>query len=199
MKKKSPARGRPREFNAEKALDQAMRVFWKRGYQGASLPELTRAMGINRPSMYAAFGNKEALFNRTLDRYVEKNSSAIREALAMPTARKAVERLLKGAVGCAAPGRIAGCLLVHGALACGEEANSIRAELALRRGKMELLLRQRLERAVAEGDLPRDSDPAALAKYISTFQQGLAVQHAGGASCEELLAAVDIALRAWPV
>ena len=176
-----------------------MRVFWKRGYQGASLPELTRAMGINRPSMYAAFGNKEALFHQALDRYVEKNGSVIREALALPTARKTVERLLEWAVGRAVPGRIPGRLLVQGALACGEGASSIRAELALRRGKMELLLRQRFERAVAEGDLPRDTDPTALAKYIATFQQGLAVQHAGGASCEELLAAVDIALRAWPV
>jgi AcrR family transcriptional regulator len=155
-------------------------------------------MGINRPSLYAAFGNKEALFRKALDRYIEKTGVFIREALAEPTARAAVERLLKDVLCKSAPGRIRGCLLVQGALACGDAADSIRKELARRRGAGESALRERFERAVAEGDLPRNSDPAALAKYIATFQHGLAVQSAGGADREELLAAVDIALRAWP-
>jgi AcrR family transcriptional regulator len=194
----SNSRGRPRAFDADKALDQAMRVFWKHGYEGASLPQLTKAMGINRPSLYAAFGNKEALFRKAVDRYVEKTGCLMRDALAQPTARAVAEQLLKGVIGHPAPGKIRGCLLVQGALACGDSADPIRKELTLRRGAGEVALRQRFERAVAEGDLPRKSDPAALAKYVATLQHGLAVQMAGGADREELLAAVDVALKAWP-
>jgi AcrR family transcriptional regulator len=201
MKKKKVAssRGRPREFDADKSLDQAMRVFWKYGYEGASLPELTKAMGINRPSMYAVFGNKEELFRKAVDRYTEGSRRMVSEALELPTARAAVEQLLKNVVGCAASGRIRGCLLVQGALACGSALDSVRADLAVRRGAIEDLLRQRFKRAIAEGELPPNADPAVLAKYIATFQHGLAVQHAGGASCDQLLAAVEIAMRAWPV
>lgn len=191
-------RGRPRAFNAEKALEQATRIFWKHGYEGASLPQLTKAMGINRPSLYAAFGNKEALFRKALDRYMEKSGVLIREALAQPTARAVVERFLKVVILNSARGKIRGCLLVQGALTCGNSADSIRKELALRRGAGERALRIRFERAVSEGDLPRSSDPAALAKFVATFQHGLAVQSAGGANPEELLAAVEVALRAWP-
>jgi AcrR family transcriptional regulator len=191
-------RGRPRAFDADKALEKAMRVFWKNGYEGASLEDLTAAMGINRPSMYATFGNKEALFRKALDRYVEKSGPLLQEALAEPTARATVERLLNGIVDYAGPGKIRGCLLVQGALACGDSADPIRDELALRRAAGETALRQRFERAIAQRDLPRGSDPAALAKYVTTFQHGLAVQLAGGASRDELLAAVEVAMRAWP-
>ena len=175
-----------------------MRVFWKHGYEGTTLPQLTDAMGINRPSLYAAFGNKEQLFRKALDRYVEKSSDFVRTALALPTARATVEQLLKSLLGVPAPGNIRGCLLVQAALVCGDDADPIRKELALRRGQIEQLLRQRFKRAVSEGDLPRHANPAALAKYVATFQHGLAVQLAGGADREELLAAVDIALRGWP-
>jgi AcrR family transcriptional regulator len=200
MKRKRAASllGRPRAFNTEKVLEQAMRVFWKHGYEGSSLPELTKAMGINRPSLYAAFGNKESLFRKALDRYQEQVGALVRDALAEPTARGAVERLLKMVIRNPAPGKIRGCLLVQGALACGSSADSIRKELARRRLAGERALRDRFERAVMEGDLSRDSDPTALAKYVATFQHGLAVQSAGGASGEELLAAVEIALRKWP-
>ena len=191
-------RGRPRAFDGEKALDQAMRVFWKRGYEGASLPELTTAMGINRPSMYSAFGNKEALFRKALDRYVECTGVPVRDALAQPTARAVVERLLKMVVGTPGAKKNHGCLLVQGALACGDSADGIRQELARRRTAVELLLRERFKRAAVDGDLPADANPAALAKYIATFQHGLAVQMAGGADRKELLAAVEIALRAFP-
>lgn len=176
-----------------------MRVFWKHGYEGASLPELTRAMGINRPSMYAAFGNKEQLFRKALDRYVEKAGGLLREALEQPTARRVVEHLLHGIVERANGGKHRGCLLVQGALACGDEAEPIRRELASRRAQTESALRARFERAVAEGDLGKRSDPAALAKYVATIQQGLSVQMNGGATREELMAVVEVALRAWPV
>jgi AcrR family transcriptional regulator len=200
MKSTRPAktRGRPRAFDAERALDQAVRVFWKHGYEGASLPQLTRAMGINRPSMYAAFGNKESLFRKALDRYVETSGCALREALNQPTARATAERLLRATVNQGARGKIRGCMLVQGALACGESADPIRHELAHRRTTVERALRQRFERARRQRDLPANSDPAALAKFVATFQHGLAVQLASGASRDKLLAAVDVALCAWP-
>ena len=157
-------------------------------------------MGINRPSMYAAFGNKEQLFRKALDRYVEKAGGLLHEALEQPTARLVVEHLLRGIVEHSTDGgKRRGCLLVQGALACADEAEPVRRLLASRRAATESALRVRFERAVAEGDLPKRADPAALAKYVATVQQGLSVQMNGGATRDELMAVVDVALRAWPV
>src|SRR3989441_4990422 len=91
-------RGRPRTFDTDKALDKALKVFWRKGYEGASLPDLTAAMGINRPSLYAAFGNKEALFKKAVERYSTGPAGFFSQALAQPTARAVVERLLKGGI-----------------------------------------------------------------------------------------------------
>src|SRR5204863_9522155 len=141
-------RGRPHTFDIDEALDRALEVFCQKGYEGTSLSELTRAMGINRPSLYATFGNKEALFRKVLDRYVEKPAAYVREALEEPTARAAVERLLSSAVEALTdPCRPKGCLLVQGALSCGEEADPIRWELAQRRTAGEAAICRRLERA----------------------------------------------------
>ena len=192
-------RGRPRSFDPDKALDRALKVFWKKGYEGASLPDLTRAMGINRPSLYAAFGNKEALFRKAVERYAQGPAGYAREALEQPTARQVVERLLRGGI-CVGAGKKnpRGCLMVQGALSCGDSAQPARKELAARRSAAEAALRRRLERALREGDLPRDADPAALAKYVVTVMHGMAVQAAGGATRAELERVVDTALRAWP-
>lgn len=193
------ARGRPRAFDIDKALDRALRVFWRKGYAGASLPALTRAMGINRPSLYAAFGNKEALFRKALDRYAEGSASYVRAALNEPTARAAAERLLYGAAELLTdPRNPRGCLMVQGALACGETADPIRRELASRRAAKQAALQKRFERAVSEGDLPADADPADLARYVVTVIHGMAVQGAGSASREELRRVAEMALRAWP-
>jgi AcrR family transcriptional regulator len=193
------AKGRPREFDVDKALDGALKVFWRKGYEGASLPDLTREMGINRPSLYAAFGNKEALFRKVLDRYAEGPAAYVREALNEPTARAVAERLLGGALDLLTDRRNPrGCLLVQGALACGEAAESIRRELAARRAAGEAALRRRFERALADGDLPDDADPADLASYLTTVIRGMAVQAASGASREELRRVADMALRVWP-
>src|SRR5882757_3781169 len=98
MKRSKIPRGRPREFDADRALDRALYVFWRKGYEGTTLPDLTRAMGINRPSLYAAFGSKEGLFRKALDRYAEGPAAYVREALNGPTARAVAERLLGGAI-----------------------------------------------------------------------------------------------------
>ena len=126
--------GRPREFDVDQALESALRVFWCKGYEGTTLPDLTRAMGINRPSLYAAFGSKEELFRKALDRYAEGPAAHVREALNEPTARAVVERMLDGAIDLLTDRRNPrGCLVVQGALACGETAESVRREVAARR------------------------------------------------------------------
>src|SRR5436309_1319981 len=98
VKKSIRLKGRPRTFNIDEALDRALQVFWRKGYEGTSLSDLTRAMGINRPSLYAAFGDKQALFRKVLDRYAEGPAAYVREALQEPTARAVVERLLGGSI-----------------------------------------------------------------------------------------------------
>src|SRR5262249_9763155 len=192
-------RGRPREFDTEQALDAALDVFWRKGYEGASLPDLTEAMGINRPSLYAAFGNKEELFRAVIARYIEGPAAYVRKALAEPTARGAAERLLTHAVDVVTdPHGPGGCLLVQGALACGEGCDSVRRELVARRLAGDAAIRERFERALAEGDLPPGTNAADLARFISTLIRGLAVQAAGGANRRELRRVVRIALCTWP-
>ena len=193
------ATGRPRAFDVDEALDRALEVFWRKGYEGASLADLTAAMGVNRPSLYAAFGNKEALFRKALDRYVEGPAAYVRAALAEPTARRVAERLLGESVErLSDPRNPRGCLMVQGALACGEAAESVRRELVSRRAAGEEAVRKRFERAQADGDLPADCDPADVARYVVTVLRGMAVQAAGGAGREELRRVAAMAMRAWP-
>src|SRR5438105_14921171 len=190
-------RGRPRAFDPDAALDRAMHVFWARGYEGASLSDLTRAMRINRPSLYAAFGNKEELFRKVLDRYMDGPVAYFGKALAAPKARDVVEEIFLGTARMAGdPGIPAGCLMVQGALACGNA--SARKEVAARRAAVEVALRRRLQRAKREGDLPKNADPVELAHYVMTVVRGMAVQSAGGAGCDQLRRVAQIALRAWP-
>ena len=198
-KKRVRAPGRPRGFDPEKALDRALKVFWKHGYEGASLTDLTEAMGINRPSMYAAFGNKEELFRKVLDRYGKSAGAYQQEALKEATARGAVEKILFGsaeALGDARSPR--GCLLVQGGLACADESNAVRRELCARRGEGEAAIRDRLERAKAEADLPAGADTAELAGYVTAVLQGMSVQAAGGARREKLRKIAERAMAAWP-
>jgi AcrR family transcriptional regulator len=191
--------GRPRAFDPDTALEAALRVFWTKGYEGAALSDLTAAMGINRPSIYATFGNKEALFRKALDRYNARMTGFTAEALKEPTARAVAQALLVGTADLlSCPGNPKGCLMVQGALACGDEADPIRKELIARRATGEAALRERFARAKAEGDLPAGTDAADLARYVMAVMHGMSVQSAGGASREELQGVIDFSLRAWP-
>jgi AcrR family transcriptional regulator len=192
-------RGRPREFDADHALDRALEVFWRKGYEGASLSELTEAMGINRPSLYAAFGNKEELFRKALDRYAQGPAAYVEDALEEPTARAVVERLLREAADAVTdPHSPHGCLGVQAALTCGDAAQSIKEELCARRAASEAALQRRFERARQEGDLPADASSTDLARYVATVAQGMAVQAAGGATRKQLRKVAEMALLALP-
>lgn len=190
------ANGRPREFDIELALDRAMELFWRKGYEGTSLSDLTETLGITRPSLYAAFGNKEALFRTVLKRYETNVVTYRRKALNAHSAQTVARELLEGAANLFGDkSKPAGCLGVQGALACGEEAEPIRHELAANRTAGERALRQRLKRAKAEEDLPADCDPASLARFLSAVVYGMAVLSAGGASRKDLLQVTELALR----
>jgi AcrR family transcriptional regulator len=190
--------GRPREFDVDQALDQALEVFWRNGYEGASVADLTQAMGISPPSLYAAFGNKEGLFRKALDRYVEKRTTFWQEAVKAPTAREMVERLLAGTVDFLSDEcNPSGCLLVRGAMSCSEAADTIARELTARRAEGETILRERLEQDRTKGTLPPDLDPTDYARYVMTVLEGMSVRAAGGASRDELRKVADMALRTW--
>ena len=193
------ANGRPREFDTELALDRAMELFWRKGYEGTSLSDLTGALGVTRPSLYAAFGNKETLFRTVLKRYEATVATYRAKALKAPTAQAVARELLEGAANVFGnKSNPAGCLGVQGALACSGDADPIRRELIANRLAGELDIRQRLKRAKAEGDLPADSNPAGLARYLSAVLYGMAVMAAGGSSCKDLLQVVETALQGWP-
>lgn len=195
-RKSHGAQGRPRAFDIDEALEQALQMFWRKGYLGTSLTDLTKAMGINRPSLYATFGNKETLFRKALDRYSDRQTAYLREALEEPTARRVIERMMHGVVDLATnPLNPSGCLFAQSMISCGDPNDPLHQELAQRRVSGELAIRDRFERALSEGDLPSDADPAALARFVVTVNLGMSVQAAGGASRAELLQVVQTALR----
>ena len=193
------SRGRPREFCVEAALAAALKVFWSKGYEGASLTDLTEAMGITRPSLYAAFGNKEALFHKALDLYGRDKLAYISAALEAPTARAVVERTLNGILELQAEAsNPKGCLGVISSVACGSEAEGVRAEVLKRRKAADDAILARMERAKAEGDLPEHLSAEAVVGYISAIIQGLCLQAGAGASIEQLRRTVDMTLMLWP-
>ncbi|RCK69734.1 TetR/AcrR family transcriptional regulator [Desertihabitans brevis] len=193
------SRGRTRTFDLDQALDRAVDVFWRRGYDATSIAELTEAMGINPPSLYAAFGNKRALFDRVVDRYVQDTASNLQAAVAQATGRAAVRSMLTSVVESAtSEDHPAGCLLVQGALACSAGNADVHDELVRRREEVRQAMQLRFEQALDDGDFPRGIDPARLARYYVTVATGLTVQAASGVPRRELLEAVDLAMAAFP-
>ncbi|WP_246021697.1 TetR/AcrR family transcriptional regulator [Alteraurantiacibacter aquimixticola] len=195
---KLATRGRPREFDVDQALAAALSVFWTKGYEGASLTDLTEAMGITRPSLYAAFGNKEELFKQALDLYESEKLSYVKGALEAPTARGVVERFLEGAIGNVAGGSCRGCLGVIASVNCSNPDSPIRAEVLARAESSRAAIRQRMQRAIDEGDFLVPVDAEAITRYMTTVMQGLSVQASAGASVEELQEVAKAALAMWP-
>lgn len=190
--------GRHREFDVDKVLDAALCVFWRKGYEGASYADLTEAAGVERPALYSAFGNKEALFRRALVRYYER-FDYVAEALARPTSRAVVAHLFDNAVelNTRYPEHT-GCLGINGALAGSDEAEPVRLALVEARAAAEARICERFERAKAEGDLPETADAAVLAAFVMTVLHGMAVQAKAGFGRDMLRAIAEQALSSWP-
>lgn len=190
--------GRPRAFDADAALDQAMEVFWRHGYEGATIAQLTEAMNINPPSLYAAFGSKEGLLKAALDRYTERRDAWMEQVLGAPTARDVAERLLIGTADVQTdPANPPGCLLVQGGLACGTGSENVPFELAARRTHTEDQLRDRFVRAKAEHDLGESADPTALARYLSAVTAGMGVMASSGVDRDALREIAAVSLKAF--
>ncbi|SHH23572.1 TetR/AcrR family transcriptional regulator [Massilia sp. CF038] len=195
-------RGRPRTFDIDEALDRAVDVFWKHGFQDASMHELTEAMGLSKPSLYAAFGDKEALYLKTLERYlqrlVERHAAALTEqadgrqavhAFLRSLARMLVDPMLPG-----------GCFIINGTADFGGSTIPASVEMALRTalGCSEAMILARLERAQRDGDMPAAAEPAALAALFGSLIAGLGVLAKSGASEAKLNTVIDTAMTVWP-
>jgi AcrR family transcriptional regulator len=191
--------GRPRGFDEDQALDCAMHVFWRKGFEGASLNDLTTAMGIQPASLYMAFGNKRTLFEKALARYLAGPAAFMHDALTEPTAFAVADRILRRTAEFLTEGRSrCGCMTIQAALAGGVEGAPIRRMLIALRVKEQDALCRRFERAKSEGDLPSHADAADLARFVTAIYQGMTVQAINGASREDLLRLSDTALRIWP-
>lgn len=193
-------RGRPRAFDRDEALRRAMEVFWEHGFEGASMSDLTGAMGINSPSLYAAFGSKEALFKEAVGLYGRTDGSLTARALReQPTARASIEAMLcDNARTYTAADKPHGCMVVLAGSTYTTRNTAIRDFLIeMRRGTTEDI-RQRLERGVAEGDLPAETDVGALAAFYTTVLYGLSIQARDGVTYEGLRRSIDTAMSAWP-
>ncbi|MBE8472525.1 TetR/AcrR family transcriptional regulator [Streptomyces justiciae] len=196
--KQAKPRGRPRSFDRATALEKAILAFWEHGYEATSVSDLTRVMGIGAPSLYAAFGDKRALFEEVVLEYGRRYGSFGDRALAEePTARAAVERMLReAAVEYTAPGRPHGCLVIHAATNC--TSAEVEESLRDRRNANIAAFESRIRADIAAGELPADTDAAALARHAGAMIQGMSQQARDGASREELEALAEIAMAIWP-
>jgi TetR/AcrR family transcriptional regulator, copper-responsive repressor len=194
------ARGRPRSFDRDAALDTAIREFWSRGYEATSVADLAGAMGIAMPSLYAAFGDKKTLFREAVARYqATYGSSVFSGPGSWATARDAVESMLRSAArDYTDPSHPAGCLVITAATNCTAAAADVREELRAIRNSNIAALARMIGDDIAAGRLPRDTDPDALARFYGTVVQGMSQQARDGALREDLITVADMALRTWP-
>ncbi|MFF8310349.1 TetR/AcrR family transcriptional regulator [Streptomyces lydicus] len=198
--KETKQRGRPRSFDRETALEQAIRSFWEQGYEATSISDLTRAMGIGAPSLYAAFGDKRALFDEVVAEYRRLYGGFISRAVAEePTARRGVERALREAAAeYTEPGRPRGCLVISAALNTSPGSAEVAASLREMRRSNLREIASAVRADVAAGELPAGTDADALAGYVGAVIQGMSQQARDGAERTALEAVAELAMRAWP-
>ncbi|GII94722.1 TetR/AcrR family transcriptional regulator [Sinosporangium siamense] len=191
-------RGRPRKFDRAAALRTAMQLFWEHGYEGTSLNQLTHAMGITPTSLYAAFGSKEELFREAVELYNAGESPMDRALREAPTAKKAVERMLRDNVdNYVDPATPRGCLVVLAGINLTAANEEIGRYLTTCREDDQAKIVARLERGVEDGDVPRGADLQAIAFYYLTVLQGLSIQARDGVSRETGQRIVDSAMMTW--
>ncbi|SDY65866.1 DNA-binding transcriptional regulator, AcrR family [Amycolatopsis xylanica] len=194
------SRGRPRAFDREAALKSAMHVFWERGYEGTSITELTEAMGINSPSLYAAFGGKEALFREAVTLYGTTAGSRTERALVdQPTARASIEAMLRDNIHeYRADDHPSGCMVILSATNYTAASKPVHDHLADLRRDVANEIRKRVARGVDDGELPPETDAAALGTFYTVVLNGLSILARDGASFGELSGVVDVAMANWP-
>ncbi|AMJ62004.1 TetR family transcriptional regulator [Bosea sp. PAMC 26642] len=191
--------GRPLSFDREAALEQAMLLFWRHGYESTSLADLTAAMGVTPPSIYAAFGDKKQLFLESVRRYLAGPVTAQEMIDSADTARGAAWTLLEqSAIAFTGDTTPPGCLLATGAITCSAGAQDVQLELARMRGAIEDSLRGKIVRAVESGEMSRQTDPDALAGLVMAVIQGLSTLARDGASRDKLSGVARAAMLAWP-
>ncbi|WP_331766903.1 TetR/AcrR family transcriptional regulator [Embleya sp. NBC_00896] len=192
--------GRPRGFDREAALDRAVTEFWLHGYEATSVAGLTAAMGIKPPSLYAAFGDKRALFSEAIQRYGVTFGAVSGQVLAEePDARVAVERLLYAiADAYTDPAHPPGCMVITAAVNCTSGAEDVKAELRAIREASTKAIRDKIATGVDAGRLPADTDVDALATYYAAIVQGMSTQACDGVGREGLEGIAALAMRAWP-
>lgn len=195
-------RGRPRQFDRDRALHLATQVFWAKGYEGTSLSELQEAMGLSRPSVYAAFGDKDSLFREAVAYYRRTDGAILLAKLGLEqpgSAKKSIAEMLRAyALLFTEPGKGKGCLVVLGAINCTPERSVLSEELAEIRRATSVLIRSRLEREVERQELPSKTNVGDLAQFFTAVLNSLSIQARDGASREQLLAVVASAMLAWP-
>src|SRR5258708_868155 len=192
-------KGRPRTFDEDQAIDAAMRVFWEKSFEGTTMTDLTDATGLSRSSIHAAFGSKEGLFLKAVERYKSEQMRYIPKALAEPTLSRAIEALFRGMVNALSiPGNPKGCLSIHGALACGTDGELVTPIMAKWYRSNENRLKERIQQAQREGELGRDVSAADYARYIATIMIGLGIQAVNGAGRGELTRTVAMPFQFLP-
>jgi len=191
-------RGRPRSFDREAALAAAMDVFWEKGFEATSITDLTRAMDINPPSLYAAFGDKEKLFLEAVQRYARTRGESC-PYYAEPTAREAIEKLLTYmAEELTANSHPRGCLIMMAAATSANASEAMQKLLAQQRSASREMLRNRIKQGIQEGDVPAGTDASALADFYATILTGMSLQARDGTSRKSLLATVAQAMAVFP-
>jgi AcrR family transcriptional regulator len=196
MKTRNGKTGRPISFDKDAALEAAMLLFWERGFEGASMADLTQAMGLNPSSIYAAFGDKHALFSLAVKRYLDSRAQYAAEALEEPTLEKVIRALFDNTVSfLTTPGHPQTCMTLAGAMGCSVDAAPTRELMAEVRRQNQAAIRERLLKARKNAELSKEINVDDYTRYLSSILAGLSVQAANGSTKVELKGTAQMALR----
>jgi AcrR family transcriptional regulator len=196
MKTGNGKMGRPIGFDKDAALEAAMLLFWERGYEGTSMADLTQAMGLNPSSIYAAFGDKHALFSLAVERYMKTRAQYATKALEAPTLKRVIRALFDNTIAfLTTPGHPPTCMTLAGAVGCSLDATPARDLMTAIRKQNQAALKERLLKARKSGELPKEINVEDYARYLSTIVAGLSIQAANGSAKAELNRTAQMALR----
>ncbi|MCV2369347.1 TetR/AcrR family transcriptional regulator [Roseateles oligotrophus] len=192
--------GRPRAFDRNVALEIALDMFWRRGFEATSTTDLTAAMGISQPSLYAAFGSKEGLYREAVELYLLRYGTRVQQLIdTKGSAREAVAAILANAAHQYTDSSHApGCMIASGALQVGPAHTDLLTQMVELRQAAQAAIKLRLDRAINEGELPKRTDTSSLAAYFAMVIQGMSVQAHDGATSVSLKRIAKLAMEVWP-